>query len=108
MKTIRLSERNWRPDDATLVHTGDYRVPQDMSEALAERALADGVAVLVEEAAPPAPAPMPPAAPEPATLPPPAAPNSPAETPSEHASAQEPAPAQRKGSSRPTPKSGRP
>lgn len=72
MKTIRLSERNWRPDDATLVHTGDYRVPQDLPEALAERALAEGVAVLVEEAAlagAPEPAPAPVASPAPAEAP---------------------------------------
>lgn len=47
MKVIRFAERNWRPDEGSLVSTGDYRVPEDMPEELAQRALEDGVAVLV-------------------------------------------------------------
>lgn len=49
MTTIRFAEKNWRPDESTLVHTGDYRVPQDMSEDLAQRALEEGAAVAVDE-----------------------------------------------------------
>lgn len=55
MKIIRLAERNWRPDDATLVSTGDYRVGLDISEELAARAVAEGVAVEVVTDAPVAP-----------------------------------------------------
>ena len=35
---------NWRPDDCTLLGSGDYRVPLDMSDELAKRAIAEGVA----------------------------------------------------------------
>jgi len=51
MKIIRFAERNWRPDAQTLISTGDYRIPLDMSEELAQRALAEGAAVLVAPAA---------------------------------------------------------
>lgn len=51
---IRFAENNWRPDAATLVSTGDYRIPEDMTQELADRAIAEGAAVLiVEEQAPP-------------------------------------------------------
>ncbi len=46
---IRFAEKNWRPDDKTLINTGFYWIPRDMSEELARRALAEGVAVLVED-----------------------------------------------------------
>lgn len=49
MKVIRFAERNWRPDSRTLISTGDYWIPRDMSEELAERALREGAAVLVEQ-----------------------------------------------------------
>lgn len=50
MKIIRFAEKNWRPDAATLISTGDYRIPEDMSLELAERAVAEGAAVVVEAA----------------------------------------------------------
>jgi hypothetical protein len=49
MKIIRFQPNNWRPDAATLISTGDYRIPTDMSEELAERALAEGAAALLSE-----------------------------------------------------------
>jgi hypothetical protein len=49
MKVIRFAERNWRPDARTLISTGDYWIPRDMSEELADRALQEGAAVLVSE-----------------------------------------------------------
>lgn len=49
MKVIRFAERNWRPDARTLISTGDYRIPLDMSEELAERAVREGAAVVVTE-----------------------------------------------------------
>jgi hypothetical protein len=54
MKIIRITAQQgtWRPDLRTLYHFGDYRVPLDMSEELAARALAEGVAELVREAKP--------------------------------------------------------
>ncbi len=45
---ICFEDKNWRPDDKTLINTGLYWIPRDMSVELARRALADGVAVLVE------------------------------------------------------------
>ncbi len=45
---ICFEDKNWRPDDKTLINTGFYLIPRDMSEELARRALAEGVAVLVE------------------------------------------------------------
>ena len=51
MKIIRIPAPNtWRPDARMLFHFGDYRVPQDMSEELAERAIAEGVAELLPRA----------------------------------------------------------
>ena len=48
MKIIRIPEPGtWRADANTLFHFGDYRVPLDMSEQLAQRAIDEGVAVLV-------------------------------------------------------------
>ena len=35
---------NWRPNDCTLLGSGDYRVPLDMSDELAKRAIAEGAA----------------------------------------------------------------
>lgn len=52
MKAIRIPEGTWRPDPGRLFHFGTYRVPEDMPEALAQRAVAEGVAVVVEDAAP--------------------------------------------------------
>lgn len=50
MKMISISEPNtWRPDGKTLLHFGTYRVPEDMSDELAARAVAEGVAVEVAE-----------------------------------------------------------
>jgi DNA polymerase IIIc chi subunit len=49
MKRIRFAEKNWRPDDRTLISTGDYRIPEDMAPELAERAIAEGAAVVVVE-----------------------------------------------------------
>lgn len=60
MKAVRISEpATWRPDSKTLLHFGTYRVPEDMSEELAARAVADGVAQWVQterETKPAAPA----------------------------------------------------
>jgi hypothetical protein len=50
MKVIRFADKNWRPNEATLISTGDYRIPEDMSLELAERAVRDGAAVVVEPA----------------------------------------------------------
>lgn len=48
MKIIRIpAPGTWRPDSRSLYHFGDYRIPLDMSEELAARALAEGVAVTV-------------------------------------------------------------
>lgn len=49
MKTLRIPEGTWRPDDASLYHFGDYRIPQDMSEDMAKRAVAEGVGSIVED-----------------------------------------------------------
>ncbi len=57
MKTIRFAERNWRPDAATLISAGDYRIPEDMPEELAQRALSEGVAELLSDEAAPQPTP---------------------------------------------------
>jgi len=43
--TLRL-ENNFRPDERTLIHTGDYRVPEDMSEAMAQLAISAGAVVI--------------------------------------------------------------
>ena len=51
MKTIHFPDRNWRPDDHTLIHTGAYRVGEDISEELAARAVREGVAVAVADEA---------------------------------------------------------
>jgi hypothetical protein len=51
MRTIRFAD-NWRPDERTLIHSGDYRVPSDLSEELAQRAVEDGVAEVVKVAKP--------------------------------------------------------
>ena len=56
MKIIRFAEKNWRPDAATLISTGDYRIPEDMPLELAQRAVAEGAAVVVEADSPPDPA----------------------------------------------------
>lgn len=48
MKQIRIPEGTWRTD-GRLFHFGTYRIPDDMSEELAQRAVSDGVAVVVEE-----------------------------------------------------------
>jgi hypothetical protein len=49
MKTLRIPEpTTWRPDRSTLYHFGDYRIPLDMSEELALRAVAEGVGTLIE------------------------------------------------------------
>ncbi len=50
MKAIRIPEGTWRPEHGRLFHFGTYRVPEDIPEALAQRAVAEGVAVIVEEA----------------------------------------------------------
>lgn len=48
MKILRIAQGTWRPDANTLLHFGDYRVPLDMSEELAGRAVAEGVGSLIE------------------------------------------------------------
>ena len=49
MKTLRIPEpTTWRPDGATLVHFGDYRIPIDISAELAERAVAEGAGTIIE------------------------------------------------------------
>lgn len=71
---IRIPEQpgTWRPDGARLFHFGEYRVPEDMSEELAKRALEEGAASVVGDApdatvAPtPTPTPAPTAKPKPA------------------------------------------
>jgi hypothetical protein len=45
---LSILNANWRLPDGRLFHPGDYRVPQDMSEELARRAVAEGVGVLTE------------------------------------------------------------
>lgn len=52
IKTIRFAEKNWRPDSATLISTGDYRIPEDMPFELAQRAVDEGAAVVVETVEP--------------------------------------------------------
>ena len=50
---IRIPEPSaWRPNAATLLHFGEYRVPEDISVELAERALAEGAAALVKDDVP--------------------------------------------------------
>lgn len=52
---ITLHE-NWRPGDGRLLHPGHYRVPEDMSEEFAQRAIAEGGATRkAEPPKPPAP-----------------------------------------------------
>jgi hypothetical protein len=49
---IRIPEpTTWR-QPGRLYHFGDYRIPEDMSLELAERAIAEGAAVLIEEPKP--------------------------------------------------------
>lgn len=48
-KKILRMPSNWRPDEFTLYHPGDYRVPEDWSEDLAARAVDAGVAVVVDD-----------------------------------------------------------
>ncbi len=48
MKILRIPDGTWRPDARTLFHFGDYRIPLDMSEEMADRAVADGVGTIVE------------------------------------------------------------
>lgn len=57
MKILRIPEpESWRPEPELLFAFGDYRVPLDMSEELADRAVAAGVGTLVEtKVADPAP-----------------------------------------------------
>jgi hypothetical protein len=43
MRKVRITDRNWRPE-GFLFHPGVYRVPLDMSEAMADRAVAEGFA----------------------------------------------------------------
>lgn len=52
MKTLRIASGTWRPDARTLFHFGDYRIPLDMSEDMAARAVAEGVGEIVAEAKP--------------------------------------------------------
>jgi len=50
VKAIRIPEPTaWRPDAKTLLHFGTYQVPDDISAELAERAVAEGAAVAVED-----------------------------------------------------------
>lgn len=49
MKLIRIAAGNWRPDGRQLFHFGTYRVPEDMPESLARRAVEEGIAVIVDE-----------------------------------------------------------
>lgn len=44
MKRVLRLAANWRLAADVLRHPGDYRVPQDMDEAMAERAVRDGLA----------------------------------------------------------------
>jgi hypothetical protein len=53
IRVIRFAEKNWRPDARTLISTGDYRIPEDMPLELAERAVAEGAAVVVDADPPP-------------------------------------------------------
>lgn len=55
-RIVRFADRNWRPAPGVLISTGDYRVPEDMPEDLAQRAVSEGAAVFVM---PPPPAPAP-------------------------------------------------
>lgn len=49
MKTLHIPEpTSWRPDARTLLHFGDYRIPADISEELAARAVAEGVGTVTE------------------------------------------------------------
>lgn len=49
MKTLHIPEpTSWRPDAQTLLHFGDYRIPLDISEELAARAVAEGVGSIRE------------------------------------------------------------
>lgn len=46
---IRIPEpSSWRPDGSHLFAFGEYRVPEDMSEEHAKRAIDEGAAVLVD------------------------------------------------------------
>lgn len=46
---IRIPEpTTWRPD-GMLFAFGDYRVPEEMSEELAKRAVAEGAAVVLDD-----------------------------------------------------------
>lgn len=52
MRAVRIPEGTWRPGPGRLFHFGTYRVPEDMSEALAQRAIDEGVAVAVVDEPP--------------------------------------------------------
>lgn len=52
MKAIRIPEpTSWRPDANHLFAFGVYRVPEDISEEFARRAVSDGAAVVVDDEA---------------------------------------------------------
>lgn len=47
---IRIPEpTSWRPDGQRLFAFGEYRVPQDISQELADLAVSEGAAVVVKE-----------------------------------------------------------
>lgn len=47
---------NWRPGNGRLLHPGTYRIPEDLSEEMADRAIAEAGATRKESQKPPAPA----------------------------------------------------
>ena len=46
---LRIESASWRLDGKTLFHPGDYRVPEDIELELAQRIVAEGAGVFVEE-----------------------------------------------------------
>lgn len=49
IRRVLFAEKNWRPDAVTLIHTGYYLMPEELSPELAERAVREGFAEVVDE-----------------------------------------------------------
>ena len=47
MKYLLSIPAAWRPDGVKIIHAGDWRVPEDLSEELAQRAMKEAGAVKV-------------------------------------------------------------
>ena len=41
--------KSWRPTSGSLIHAGVYRVPSDLQQDMAEKAVADGVGAMLPD-----------------------------------------------------------